>query len=77
MPWIPLWIKESLMDVLLYSASQGALTQLYAGVIPEARHLSGKFLVPWTRERDPGPFANDTVLSARLWDWCAEQVKGH
>ncbi|KAG8795592.1 hypothetical protein FRC12_012331 [Ceratobasidium sp. 428] len=77
MPWIPLWIKESLMDVLLYSASQGALTQLYAGVIPEARHLSGKFLIPWTREKDPGPLANDAVLSAKLWNWCAEQVKGH
>ncbi|KAG8701246.1 hypothetical protein FRC09_005481 [Ceratobasidium sp. 395] len=45
MPWIPLWIKESLMDILLYSASQGALTQLYAGVIPEARHLTGKALL--------------------------------
>ncbi|KAG9109879.1 hypothetical protein FRC07_008249, partial [Ceratobasidium sp. 392] len=63
-------------DILLYSASQGALTQLYAGTIPEARYLNGKFLIPWAREKDPGPLANDTNLSAKLWDWCAEQAKG-
>ncbi|KAG8742091.1 hypothetical protein FRC10_002027 [Ceratobasidium sp. 414] len=73
--WVPESIKEFFMDLALYPASQGALTQLYAGTFSEVEHLNGKFLVPWAREMDPGPLANNAQLAQKLWSWCEEQAK--
>ncbi|KAG8687069.1 hypothetical protein FRC08_012169 [Ceratobasidium sp. 394] len=73
--WVPEPIKEFIAARVLYPASHGALTQLYAGTIPDVEHLNGKFLVPWAREMDPGPLAKDEQLAQKLWSWCEEQVK--
>ncbi|KAG9077246.1 hypothetical protein FRC06_009012 [Ceratobasidium sp. 370] len=62
-------------NVLIFPASQGALTQLYAGTTPEPEHLNGKFLVPWAQIGDTGPIAKDEKLGEKLWSWCEEQVK--
>ncbi|KAG8742089.1 hypothetical protein FRC10_002025 [Ceratobasidium sp. 414] len=71
------WIAQAL-SFLIYPASYGPLTQLYAGTMPEGRQLNGKvFLIPWARLASPGATALNQQLSDRLWDWCEEQVKDH
>ncbi|KAF8595286.1 NAD(P)-binding protein [Ceratobasidium sp. AG-I] len=62
---------------MLYPASYGALTQLWAGTTPDVERLQGKFLIPWAREGDPGAPAKDEAAAERLWAWMEEQVKGH
>ncbi|KAJ1309496.1 hypothetical protein OPQ81_006271 [Rhizoctonia solani] len=60
-----------------YPPSQGALTQLWAGTMPETLNYSGKYLVPWGRVGDMPPAAQDDKLAEKLWVWLEEQVKGH
>ncbi|CAE6443934.1 unnamed protein product [Rhizoctonia solani] len=64
-------------SLFLYPASQGALTQLWAGTTPEGLNYSGKFLIPWARVGDTPPGAGDEKLAEKLWTWLEEQVKGH
>ncbi|KAG8795582.1 hypothetical protein FRC12_012321 [Ceratobasidium sp. 428] len=73
--YLPDWLKDFLMDLLLYPAPQGALSQVYAGTTLETEQLNGKFLIPWVTFGDPGPIAKDEKLAERLWTWCEEQVK--
>ncbi|QRW13840.1 short chain dehydrogenase [Ceratobasidium sp. AG-Ba] len=73
--WIPVSLRDFLMDMILHTTAQGAITQLYAGTAPDPKHLNGKFLIPWAREYDPGALANDEQLAQKLWTWCEEQVK--
>ncbi|KAF9783764.1 hypothetical protein BJ322DRAFT_1007799 [Thelephora terrestris] len=63
---------QFVMDVVLFPASQGALTQLWAGTSPEAADLSGEYLIPWARVGNPR--SNDPELGKELWTWFEEQV---
>lgn len=65
------------LNLTLYHASYGALTQLWAGTTPDAERLNGKFLIPWAREGDPGATTKDETIAEKLWTWLEEQVKGH
>jgi len=65
------------LDLILYHASYGALTQLWAGTMPDSIDHNGKFLIPWARVGDPGAPARDERLAEKLWTWLEEQVKGH
>ena len=60
---------------MLYPAPLGALTQLYAGVAPEARDLNGAYLIPWARVGDTRADAKDTKTAEELWKWLEDQVK--
>ncbi|KAG8795583.1 hypothetical protein FRC12_012322 [Ceratobasidium sp. 428] len=71
---IPNWLKNLIMNLFYYPASQGALTQLYAGTTPNPEDLNGKFLVPWAKVGDPGQTAKDERLAGKLWTWCEEQI---
>ncbi|KAG8791528.1 hypothetical protein FRC12_008954 [Ceratobasidium sp. 428] len=77
---IPHWVQALVMllfwEISVFPPSQGALTQLYAGTVPEVKPLNRKFLVPWARVADPGSLFRDEQLSERLWNWCEEQVQG-
>ncbi|KZT06203.1 NAD(P)-binding protein [Laetiporus sulphureus 93-53] len=64
-----------LMNLALYSPPYGALTQLWAGTVPETLDYNGKFLIPWARLGECRKEAYDDELGARLWDWLEEQVK--
>jgi len=55
----------------------GALTQLYAGTMPEAVNYNGKFLIPYAREGTPRKEALDDKLGERLWNWLEDQEKAH
>ncbi|KAI0775581.1 NAD-P-binding protein [Trametes elegans] len=61
--------------VAFYPTPYGALTQLYAGTMPEALNYNGEFLVPWARPGKCRPEAYDPVVGERLWNWLEEQVK--
>jgi len=67
--------ESFMLFVLLYPASYGALTQLWAGTSPEAAHFNGKYLIPWARLGEAASITNDSKLSAELWTWLEEQVK--
>ncbi|KEP45424.1 putative oxidoreductase, partial [Rhizoctonia solani 123E] len=71
------WLVEKILGLMLYPASYGALTQLWSGTMPEGETHSGKFLIPWARVGDAGPYSHDEKLAERLWAWLEEQVKGH
>lgn len=68
-------IEASLLNLMLYDVSYGALTQLYAGTAPEAVELNGKYLIPWARLAQPNPVSQDPKLGGELWTWLEEQVK--
>ncbi|KAI0963002.1 hypothetical protein AcW1_000211 [Taiwanofungus camphoratus] len=53
----------------------GALTQLWAGTMPEMLDYNGKFLIPWARVGVCRKAAYDDVFGERLWNWLQEEVK--
>jgi retinol dehydrogenase-12 len=78
------------MRVLLYSASQGALTQLWAGTSPDTANFNGEVSTISFAYRQRGscctpqylipwarvgePRSNDPELGRELWTWFEEQV---
>ncbi|KAI0738867.1 NAD(P)-binding protein [Daedaleopsis nitida] len=71
-------IQHKLLDLfLLYPTPQGALTQLFAGTMPEALNYNGEFLIPWARLGKCRPEAYDDAVGERLWAWLEEEVKAH
>ncbi|KAI0088800.1 NAD(P)-binding protein [Irpex rosettiformis] len=61
--------------ILLYPTPMGALTQLFAGTMPEALNYNGEFLIPWARVGRLRKEAYDPEVGAKLWSWLEEQVK--
>ncbi|EED81510.1 predicted protein [Postia placenta Mad-698-R] len=61
-------LKRRLLNLLLYPASQGALTQLWAGTMPETLDYNGKFLIPWARVGRCRKEAYDDQIGERLWN---------
>ncbi|KAI0796199.1 NAD(P)-binding protein [Abortiporus biennis] len=70
----PKW-QQFFGRLFLYSVFQGALTQLYAGTMPEAVQYNGEFLIPWARLGRCREEAYDHETGERLWKWLEEQVK--
>ncbi|KAK0244718.1 hypothetical protein EDD85DRAFT_809353 [Armillaria nabsnona] len=68
-------VKRFVINRILYPASYGALTQLYAGTAVEGATFNGKYFVPWARVWKPSPASQDVETGKRLWDWLEEQVK--
>ncbi|KAI0826458.1 NAD(P)-binding protein [Irpex lacteus] len=65
-----------LVDVItLQPIRFGALTQLYAGTMPEALKYNGEFLIPWARLGRARSEAYDVESCKKLWEWLEEQVK--
>ncbi|KAF8158077.1 NAD(P)-binding protein [Crassisporium funariophilum] len=71
---LPFW-QNALLQPILYQASYGALTQLWAGTSPQAAELNGKYLIPWARVGSPNPRTDDPKLAGELWKWMDEQVE--
>ncbi|KAJ3485818.1 hypothetical protein NLI96_g4702 [Meripilus lineatus] len=74
--YIPNW-QRPFMYVLLHPAWKGALTQLYAGTMPEALNHNGEFFIPWARVGRCRDEAYDDGIGERLWDWLQDQVKSN
>jgi len=64
-------------EPMLHPAELGALTQLWAGTLPdpEGKELNGKYLLPWARVGSPAKSAEDPKWGIQLWEWCEEQIK--
>ncbi|KAI0754737.1 NAD(P)-binding protein [Daedaleopsis nitida] len=60
-------LARQTMNLFFYPASQGALTQLFAGTMPEALNYNGEFLIPWARLGTCRPEAYDDELGQRVW----------
>ncbi|KAF8965144.1 hypothetical protein BDZ97DRAFT_1918567 [Flammula alnicola] len=68
-------IETSIVKLILYAPSYGALTQLWAGTSPEGATLNGKYLIPWAHIGTVSSAAQDFKLVGELWNWLEEQVE--
>ncbi|EPS99625.1 NAD-binding protein [Fomitopsis schrenkii] len=68
-------ILRNIMNLVLYEGHYGALTQLWAGTMPETLNHNAKFLIPWARVGECRPEAYDDAPAEKLWNWLEEQVK--
>ncbi|KAF8998888.1 NAD(P)-binding protein [Hymenopellis radicata] len=62
-------------DLILYPVELGALTQLYAGTMPDAANY--KYMIPWARVGESRSGTTEPELCRKLWDWMDEQVKAY
>jgi len=67
--------RSFIKNVLGYPAPMGALTQLWAGTMPETLDFNGEFFIPWARKGTCRKEAYDDVIGKRLWSWLEEEVK--
>ncbi|CAK5269905.1 unnamed protein product [Mycena citricolor] len=69
-------IQAKIIDLMLYPASYGALTQLWAGTSEEGATMNGKYLIPWAKYGKIPKGGNDLAAQKALWEWAEEQVAG-
>jgi len=77
---LPGWLNSivtPLSGLWLYSAAQGALTQLYLATSPEVEETDtrGQFYVPIAKKSSPLAAALDDVLALKLWDFSVSLLK--
>ncbi|KAI5115554.1 hypothetical protein M0805_001883 [Coniferiporia weirii] len=68
-------LQLRIMNLMMYPAPLGALTQLWAGTMPETAEYNGKYLIPWARLGEPRKDTQDPETGVKLWEWLEEQVK--
>jgi len=68
--------QRKMLNLMLYPAHYGALTQLWGGLMPEPLSYNGEFLIPWARLGKCRPEVYDDAIGERLWNYLDEQVKG-
>lgn len=68
----PAWLRMLLDTFLYYPPYYGALTELFAGLAPQA--LSGAYVIPWGRL---GRVRSDIADADgdRLWQWCWDECR--
>ncbi|KAF8871709.1 hypothetical protein CPB85DRAFT_1379041 [Mucidula mucida] len=69
--------RKWMVDQLLYPVELGALTQLYAGTMPDAANYNGKYMIPWARVGESRSGTTEPEICRKLWDWMDEQVKAY
>ncbi|KAG7449941.1 NAD(P)-binding protein [Guyanagaster necrorhizus] len=70
------WFNSiGLWFLLLWPATWGAWTSLWAGTSPENEDANGKFMVPWCQEGAMTKTSRDLEVGERLWAWMEDQVK--
>ncbi|KAI1790008.1 NAD(P)-binding protein [Ganoderma leucocontextum] len=72
---VPKVARAIMNAVLLKPVQYGALTQLFAGTMPEALKYNGEFLIPWARLGKPHPDVLNDGICERLWDWLSGEVR--
>ncbi|TBU22526.1 NAD(P)-binding protein [Dichomitus squalens] len=75
--YIPAMQRKIMGYTLLYPSSYGALTQLYAGTMPDALNYNGEFMIPWARLGKCRREAYDDEIGDRLWKWLQDEVEAH
>ncbi|KAI0823262.1 NAD(P)-binding protein [Trametes gibbosa] len=72
---MPTVVRKMMYATILHPTPQGALTQLFAGTMPDALNYNGEFLIPWARLGKCKAEAYDDELGGRLWNWLEGEVK--
>ncbi|PIL34990.1 hypothetical protein GSI_02777 [Ganoderma sinense ZZ0214-1] len=72
---VPRVVRAVMNTILLKPVQYGALTQLFAGTMPEALNYNGEFLIPWARLGKPHPDVLNDEIGKRMWDWLAGEVR--
>ncbi|VDC03826.1 unnamed protein product [Peniophora sp. CBMAI 1063] len=70
-------VQAKIINSLLYPAPWGALSQLYAGTMPEGDKLNGKFLIPWARVGGTNKATLDEKEGKKFWSWLEEQTAAY
>lgn len=65
------WVYWHLAQPVEY----GALTQLYAANVPDAKELSGKYLEPVAKVTTPSSLATNQELAKKMWEYCEQELK--
>ncbi|KZT11742.1 uncharacterized protein LAESUDRAFT_808735 [Laetiporus sulphureus 93-53] len=65
------------LKLLLHPTPFGALTQLWAGTMPEAINANGEFAVPTAQVVKCRSEVYDDELGRKVWERLEEEVKGH
>ncbi|TBU37636.1 NAD(P)-binding protein [Dichomitus squalens] len=73
--YVPPLASKIMSTILLYPAPQGALTQLFAGTMPEALNYNGEYMIPWARLGKCRPECYNDEIGERLWKWLEDEVK--
>lgn len=69
-------VLASLQELVwLHPTSEGALTQLWGGVMPDTEEFNGKYLIPWARLGSVRRETQDSASGEELWNWLEAQVK--
>jgi len=65
----------ALAKLVLYTPSQGAYTQLFAGTSPKVieRDLNGKYLVPF--DKISPVKCGDQAFAEKVWNFCLEKIE--
>ncbi|KAF9484233.1 NAD(P)-binding protein [Pholiota conissans] len=71
------WFSYTVFSFMLYPASYGALTQLWAGTSAEGANMGGQYLIPWARTSQGNVAGKDPVLAGELWKWMEEKVQAY
>ncbi|KAI0756275.1 NAD(P)-binding protein [Daedaleopsis nitida] len=71
----PALVRKIARATVLYPTADGALTQLWAGTMPEALNFNGHFLIPFARPGEPPNGAFDAEVGEHLWNWIEDQIK--
>ncbi|KIJ36658.1 hypothetical protein M422DRAFT_232460 [Sphaerobolus stellatus SS14] len=66
--------EKTLSKILLHPTSMGAVTQLWAGTMPQAEDVAGAYLIPWARIGDSGPLAKNEKLQDEFKAYVEEQI---
>lgn len=70
------WLNSIVLwFLLIWPATWGAWTSLWAGTSPENEDANGKFMVPWCREGAMTKVVRDPESGEKLWVWMEDQVK--
>ncbi|KAI0747568.1 hypothetical protein C8Q74DRAFT_510339 [Fomes fomentarius] len=75
--YTPTFARKIMQALWLQTVESGALTQLFAGTMPEALNYNGEYLIPWARLGKCRREAYDDELGQRLWTWLEDAVKAH
>ncbi|KZV62189.1 NAD(P)-binding protein [Peniophora sp. CONT] len=70
-------VQAKIVNSLLHPAPWGALSQLYAGTMPEGDKLNGKFLIPWARVGGTNKATQNEVEGKKFWSWLEEQTAAY
>ncbi|KAF8516360.1 NAD(P)-binding protein [Gautieria morchelliformis] len=68
-------LEKSMANALLRPAPYGALTQLWAGTMPEAEDVVGAYLIPWARVGTVDPRATNEKTQDNLLAYLEDQMK--